>query len=586
MRLARYPSVAFGALVVPALAACSSRHAAERPDPAMTAVTVVSLQGASVRRVRALMAQRLLPTFARVAEAGTGLAATVPVDAPATATARATFETGASPNAHGIVANSFHVRGDPIDTSRSGFTTRYESETLYDAAVRQRRSVATIGIAHRPGLSTANRAAWATVGRLLRPARVVTLTRSAPADTTRVVVQGDTAILVLRLSTSGISASVGREGRDEPMPPLDADDWVPVWLVAGSPRAGAWLKTLALSRNSDSARVYVGNIVVTDAEPASLTSHLESRVGPAPATPDWGNHAARLIDDATWREQVLREARYLTAAAEYVQRTIRPDLLIVAFNLLDAHEHQFLRDHPRHPTYRRATPAEQATWRAWIEDAYALADSIVGRVLPGSANVVVASEYALLPIHSRFQLAAALRQLGYVVSGRAASVRVIASSASAHVRINARGRESTGVVPDSNEAIAILASRLRDVRDPTTNDEIFARIETSGMMRERGERAAAYGDLRVIARPGYVLGDHPDVATVIDTPFLPGEHAFDPALPETHGIFMASGRNLDRAPLERVNAADVAVTAASLLGIDPPRGAAGTAVVRPVRPQR
>src|SRR5687767_12022968 len=165
-----------------AILGCSSRHDAE---PSAQSVLVVSLQGASAQRTGAMLDR--LPTLARLAENGTGLAATVPVDAPATATARATFETGASPSAHGVVGNTFHIRGDSIGHTRSGFNTPYATETLYDAAARQGRSVATVGIARRPRLNLTSRAAFVTAGRAVAPARLVTLTRARAVDTARII---------------------------------------------------------------------------------------------------------------------------------------------------------------------------------------------------------------------------------------------------------------------------------------------------------------------------------------------------------------------------------------------------------------
>lgn len=536
-------------------------------------LVVVSLQGASLERARALAGAARLPNLSGLARRGSGIAATIPVDAPATATARATFETGAAPSAHGIVANSFHVRGDSITRTRSGFNTAFHSEALYEAAARQGRTVATVGINSVPrGQALAARI---TAGRVLRAARMVRLSNARASDTTVAALPNGAARIILSTSQGAPTAIVQFADGGDTIVALRPGEWIPLWLTRTSPRVGTWLKLLERPGEDGTTRIYLGAAVATDATPASMASALEMRGGPAPATPDYGHHAAGEIDDATWREQVIREANYLTLAAEQVRDALRPTLLMLALNLLDAHEHQFLRTDPRHPMFGRADAALQVRWRTWIEEAYGEADAMVGRVASGARNVVVASEYALLPVHSRYQLAAALRNLGYRVTGDSADLRVLASSASAQIRLNVRGREPTGTVEDSTAMVDRLMSHLHALRDPRTGAPVIARVETSASMRQRADHSAAFGDLRVIAHPGYALGDAATAGDVIDVPFLPGEHAFDPRLPATHGLFISAGRDVSARPLDSVQATDVAVIAAALLRIDPPRGSTG-----------
>jgi hypothetical protein len=302
---------------------------------------------------------------------------------------------------------------------------------------------------------------------------------------------------------------------------------------------------------------------------------MEEAWGQAPSTPDYDHHAIGAIDDATWREQVLRETEYLVTAAERIAQVNPVRLLMVGINLLDAHEHQFLRSDPRHPIHGRATPAEQTRFRDLIEDAYHIADNAVGRIAVHARSTVVASEYALLPVHSRVQLAFALALHGLRVSGDDADVRVIASSASAHIRLNVRGREPTGAVQDSIALRERIVDVLRGLADPRTGEPLLARITTPST------GAPGTGDIHVIASPGYALAHDPAATSLIDTPFLPGEHAFDPALAETHGIFIAAGPLFPaHSDSLGLHAADVAVSVAGMLGIDPPIGATGRSLLR------
>jgi predicted AlkP superfamily pyrophosphatase or phosphodiesterase len=110
---------------------------------------------------------------------------------------------------------------------------------------------------------------------------------------------------------------------------------------------------------------------------------------------------------------------------------------------------------------------------------------------------------------------------------------------------------------------------------------LYARDEIPSRLRLRhGERT---GDLLLVADPPAMFardGVHNrlllGLARLIGR--SPGMHGYDPSLPDMAGIFLALGRGVPAGSrLEAVHAVDVAPTAASLLGIAPPRQSEGRA---------
>jgi hypothetical protein len=81
--------------------------------------------------------------------------------------------------------------------------------------------------------------------------------------------------------------------------------------------------------------------------------------------------------------------------------------------------------------------------------------------------------------------------------------------------------------------------------------------------------AAPDGFFRVRARPGYTLSAKED-DQLFGSPRFAGEHGYAGGT----GVFLYRGPRAVRAG--SIQAVDVAVTAAALLGIDPPRGASGS----------
>jgi predicted AlkP superfamily pyrophosphatase or phosphodiesterase len=119
----------------------------------------------------------------------------------------------------------------------------------------------------------------------------------------------------------------------------------------------------------------------------------------------------------------------------------------------------------------------------------------------------------------------------------------------------------------------------------------------------RGVRAYAAADL-----PEDVTLDHPtrngDVIVIAEPPLIlrlpalqqrvyfrvmggwdgraPGTHGYDPEHPDMAGTLFALGRGVPRGHrIERAHMVDIAATAASLLGIEPPRQSSGTPIFAP-----
>ncbi len=119
-------------------------------------VVLISLDGAADGLVDDYLERGVLPAegaFAQLARTGARAEAMLPVTPSMTATSHVTLFTGAYPERHGIVSNNYHVVGDPITRSTSGFAAPIQAETLWQAARRQGKRVLCVAAVGADGSS-------------------------------------------------------------------------------------------------------------------------------------------------------------------------------------------------------------------------------------------------------------------------------------------------------------------------------------------------------------------------------------------------------------------------------------------------
>jgi predicted AlkP superfamily pyrophosphatase or phosphodiesterase len=605
--------------------------AAEKPPTAKPRVVLVFLDGAADWLVDDYLARGVLPAdgaFAELVRTGVRAEAMVPPDASLTATSHYTMLTGAWPETHGIVSNTFHLQGEPISRSRSGFDASVSAETLTQAARRQGKRVVSLA-AMDDGL-TPERSADLTLGygRRTGPASVVSLHWQPAYDWKPAGEKVEHARELVADSTSpGRLALRFHDGTEDPLyaraldtvfdgaelydsvalyrsrcVPCEAvlrlrpGEWAPAKLPALTTNAGSWMKLLELRADLSVARLYIGALHANRGRPAEFVRGLNDEFGFWPGDPDNSSLNAGLIDEATWLEQSERLTNYL----EQVQlRSLRRgdfDLLILYLPLVDEIEHRFLLRDPRQPGYADeagpstslGTSRQRARTEERVREAYRRADRYLRALLqaaPAGTTFVAASDHGMIPVHTNIAVNALLGQAGFrVTRDDSADVRAYASASTAHVYLNLAGREPKGVVPKEKyeEYVERIAAAARALRDPSTGEPVFERVLKKAELGEvRLGHPQNAGDLWLNARPGYRLTDRID----------PKASVFQPATADraTHGylgenwdvqaIFFAAGPGLRPGSLGVMRSVDVAPTVAALLGIRPPRQSQGRDVL-------
>lgn len=613
-------------------AACALGLAAvafgEAPPPPRRAV-LVSFDGAGGREYERMKSAGAFGPDGFLAAEGRGLSAErlVVVTPSLTAVSHASISSGAPPARTGIVSNWMQDGLTPFGSRRSGFAMEPAVETLWEAAARQGKRVASVVW---PGLPLATPRTSVPVGvrwddpltrsviwsgpsaesplvdalvalplgiRSFSPPKSFTLAQRRTADGLR---RADASAERPFVFVVVDSTDDGRRSYDEVVA-LGADggvaararagDWfsLPERAAEGDGRRnvlqGRWGKVLALAPDLSAVTVYLGPLCRTYAVPEDFQRTLEETAGFWPGPPDVTLVQGALFDTKTFLEQAARFSRFFTRLFETARARGDWDLLFAYQPILDEVAHHLLLVDSRQAGY---TPARAAAAAAALRASWRSADEAAAAYLSfgSEGDVLFVSDHGLRPVHRAVRVSDLLRRAGFLkadVAGGAPRVApdspadVVSSGGTAYVYLNRRSARPAGVLSDA-DADALL-SRIEAFARGVVDEAgapVFSTVVRTPEASALGLDHPNAGELILIAAPGTTLrwGLSPSpTAELFGTPENLGQHGYEHD-PELDGVFFHVGEGIARERVPSVLAIDVAARVSARLGIAPPRGPA------------
>jgi predicted AlkP superfamily phosphohydrolase/phosphomutase len=338
--------------------------------------------------------------------------------------------------------------------------------------------------------------------------------------------------------------------------------------------------------------------------PASLKSDILSRI------PDYIIEPGRDPDKHVRAEGFRRATDTHEQVTRYLMQRGEWDFLMVVFSVLDRAQHDFWADmDPSHPRHDPKTPRE---FREFIHSTYEQLDRAIGRLiepLPPDTRVLIVSDHGFCSELYEVRMNEALSVSGLLAfksnlsrksAARIKSLkekvarRIVPDKADGNVLdrkvaygsafldeidwgrtrayfaqdkgvwVNLAGRESSGVVPESEYDSVIEEARahLIELCAPEDGSKVFERV----LRREEafnGLYSTRLPDLVLIpARDEYVYNERPSYGrTIVAADSTTGTHSRD-------GIFIAWGRGIKRGAslASQPQLRDVGPTALASLG--------------------
>lgn len=537
--------------------------------------------------------------FALAAVEGTRIRRVVPVTPTLTSVAHIAIATGAPPEQTGIVSNTFHRPGDPIDVETSGFNEEIDTETIWEAAKRQGKRVGTITF---PGLDWKNSrrsADWGLVySEPISDPRVVLLRRtdfrsvasrtslphsfSEPLAST---ITWDANLDGRQLSFTGVLTAV--DSTDDAVTNYDRffallengdvtaldHSWFPVWkdisIDGETYRFGSWSKVLDAEPTLSEVRVYLGAVSRTLGHPTSFRRMIDERVGFWPGPPDAGVSRKWLRGDAEgihpdlFAEQLERFSRFFTDATLLSMAEMQWDLILAYQPIIDEAEHQFLLESPGQLVQ---DPVKVAEARRVREHAYRVADASFARYvrsLPADAAIVATGDHGLAPAEKIIRLNRQLADWGLAAANDGQldpSSRWAAFSSGSFAHIYA----FAPIQPGERDALIGKLRQLRDDEGTPVFEMVRAKTATDH---------ANAGDVVVAVHPRFSISSSMRPGPIFSRTEHFGQHGGLNHHPEYHTMLLAYGHRVKKQMIDRIAQTSIARYVSELLGIEAPRSA-------------
>ncbi len=602
------------------LAALPLHTAGAEAPPAPRRVVVVSFDGVGGE---ALWREAERGTFGpdgflRAERSGLSVGRMEVVTPSLTAVSHAALSAGAPPSSTGIVANMLHPAAASLTDRVSGFDTESGVETIWEAAARQGKRVASLAW---PGASQASRRTTTPVAlrwadspdrpftwkgpsadapfedALLSlppdqasfspPRRLPVLPASSPGgtldrlqfvavDTTDDGRKNYDLLLVFR--ADGSVAARARPGEWFPLSENRAEDRGDQDVLVGR-----WCKLLALATDLSAVRLYVGSEGRSFAAPPDFRRTLDREAGFWPGPPD-DLILSEDQDTRSYTEQAARFADFFRKAFAVADRRGDWDLLLAYVPFVDEAEHALLLTDPAQAGY---TPDRAAVAAAALREVWKLADETAAAYLSFAerGDVFLVSDHGMKPVARSYLLQESLRRRGVLatvpgpkgrlVTSPASPVDAVTAGAVGYVVVNRAGVLRGGSVPpeEADRLVRTLRTALEAERDEK-GAPVFSAVLTRAEARPLGLDHPNAGDLVVLAAGGVTFrhgfADRPDGPLFVPA-FPPGQHGFPPD-PGLDGIFFEVGDGIAKKRVPVVREVDVAGAVAARLGISPPAG--------------
>lgn len=544
--------------------------------------------------------------FAKARKAGFSAERLVEVTPSLTAVSHAAISAGAPASATGIVLNWFHPAAAPLGARVSGFETESGVETIWEAALRQGKRVASIGW---PGLTLQSPRTSVPVAMRFDDSKergaFVKLLAKDFSDALVALPLGVRSFSPPRTWTSPSKtlAFTVVDGSDDGRRNYDAifvdtrggpsrvrpGEWFALTRRAdeGAEKDvlfGRWAKLLALAPDLSSVVVYVGTEHRNVAAPEDFRRTLDTRAGFWPGSPDASLLESATPDVTSYLEQIARFGDFFTKAFEVADRRGDWDLLLAYQPIVDEAAHTLLLADARQPGY---TPERAEKAAAALREVWKVADHEAARYLAFAerGDVVFVSDHGLCAAWRSYYLLDALRRHRWLQASKGPRGPVVAPDSPVDAAVGGgmatifvnRALTMPGGVVSGTRAAALVDEMAAYFKSLVDDDDrpLFATVAKAAELGALGLDHPNAGDLVLIAangttiRPGFAPGG--DGASLFAGPEELGRHGYGPD-PELDGIFFHVGDGITPERVPTFRAVDVAARVAGRLGIEGPRG--------------
>lgn len=593
-----------------------------------------------------------MPNYAKIFSNGaTGDNGMVSQFPPNTGAGWSSISTGTWSGTNGGVNNTFHINSNGIYTSTSAFSASIvQAETYGEAAEKAGKKVAILdwagtlpgtkvkgpavdfrnfyssrgvvanydvpgvlpnfvkdfGLVYTNSLKLNDASGWSGLPSSFSPAKETGFSfNTYPISGTAATLDFNLYIYDTTddntVNYDRVSITRGGKAAANVVADLKAGDWkdVKLNLPQNNLLVGAYMKLIDLNADASKLRLYFSSLSRTRSNMPDLEQKIAADF-PSATGADFAPLEAGIIDAQTYVEQGLKWYDMYSKVQEYVIGAYNPDVVMAGYPVTDEFSHQFMAlADPSYTGPRPAYGADPAKAEGYIKQAYAQADTILGRLwslMGGSDKMVtfVGSDHGFGAISRSVSVQQVLQDAGlYNPADRPnAKAYGYVAGGTANIYINLKDREVGGVVAQADyEAVRTqIMNAFNNLSDNGAKPAaaVLKKEQTrtipAGGSTANGWNPTRTGDVVVVLKPPYQFDAPTAGKAIADSPFY-GQHGF---LPDTvdlannvnmHSMFGIYGQGVAQGKkIAAPRSIDIAPTAAYALGVLAPRFADGKAL--------
>ena len=552
-----------------------------------------------------------------------------------TAPSHAAMATGAGPAKTGIVSNQFHTTGEKVKDNQSGFSQTIGVTPIWKEAKNQGKVTATVAFPDsNPENASAATYAVYSGGTLaeaeLHDLKFSTVEEERVNELSAKSIEYEEAVITLNIKGSpSVELFIVRTDEKEPKTYISmneqelgekvlVDEWFDIVLDLPSiDTAGFYVKLKGNPEGEGELQLFQGTVMGgLYRGPDDFSDEIESKFGFYPAA----DELQAFIDGDITREEYEQAGErfmgWVTDVSLHIKEHYQPDLLFYYYPIVDNELHEFLLRDPAQPGYELAKVLEQEKNVSW---AFGQADQAIGQIkddLNPDDHLLIISDHGLAPIHTRLSPNKELEKAGLLVKDARGNVDTSktkayaeASGTIAHVYVNLKGREKSGIVEDAEfeqvkkEIVSVFKNRTvfsalsqdpREVGHPILrwltgkSEKAYSYPSVALLLPDKQKEVTPYksvwtdddeeyrtlnsensGDVFLSAAPGFLMGK--DAVIAVEPTQELGSHGGDPERMELRPVLYASGPMISRGELsDRITMTDIAPSLYELLGLQAP----------------
>lgn len=608
-------------------------------QPSQSKVVMISIDGTPDYLIDKFLKNGILSpngAFAKMKKSGTYAETVLPVNIASTGPSHISIFTGASPGKTSIIGNSFRKINQSWNSPPlSAFRQPIAAETIFQAAMRQRKKVMALGGVGLDNSAENRRTDYMHMypvvsgpslvidlmitdtiltdnsGKNFRKLKVNSKSPSLPVFE----IAGSFKLPLIIYLTDSV---INKANILKPLPQLiidtdtdlnngynatvDPGEWAQMAVTENKKKYNTSFRLLKSDKISGSYRLFMAAPAEVFGYPSVFLEKLQNACGLWPGEPENRKQTTGLVSEDIWFEQIDRLAKYSRDLILSGMKEGNWDLLFGYFSTLDDVQHRYTLTNPRQLDYNADNGRRPKIYAGYIEKYFQTIDRYLLEIMnaaPKETNFIIFSDHGMIPIHTCLLLNNYFEKAGFGFSKQ--EITSVSSGNSAHIYIN---KEKVSAA-DYSTYLEQLTKTLKSFKDSVTGEPVFDLIANQQEQKKYGLFHQDYsGDLFVSCKTGYTISDR----------FLPGvsylvQNSFDPAMFENqnqatknfllngtmnetgravHGclstiregqsIFYSIGPAVPKGKIKKLSSLQIAPFVSALLDIQPPINSEGKEV--------